>query len=178
MFHLFSYLLVCVCAYSVASVVSDSSRHCGLIRLLYPWDSPGEITGVGCYAFLQFLSAYSLFIPLKMYVSSWQELKQSFLHCPPLSDQLCSLLKRLIQDFFFLSQCHRPGNLKTSRVVFLVKNLPINAGEKRWEFSPWVGKISWRRKWQPILVFWPGASHGQRKPGGLQFIGLQRVGHD
>ena len=28
--------------------------------------------------------------------------------------------------------------------------------------NPWVGKISWRRKWQPTLVFWRGKSHGQR----------------
>ena len=28
-------------------------------------------------------------------------------------------------------------------------------------FDPWVGKIPWRRKWQPIPVFWPGKSHGQ-----------------
>ena len=25
-------------------------------------------------------------------------------------------------------------------------------------FSPWVGKIPWRRKWQPTLVFLPGES--------------------
>ena len=29
-------------------------------------------------------------------------------------------------------------------------------------FSPWVGKIPWRRKWQPTPVFLPGKSHGQR----------------
>ena len=29
-------------------------------------------------------------------------------------------------------------------------------------FDPWFGKISWRRKWQPTLVFLPGKSHGQR----------------
>ena len=29
-------------------------------------------------------------------------------------------------------------------------------------FHPWVGKIPWRRKWQPTLVFLPGESHGQR----------------
>ena len=29
-------------------------------------------------------------------------------------------------------------------------------------FSPWVGKIPWRRKWQPTPVFLPGESHGQR----------------
>ena len=33
---------------------------------------------------------------------------------------------------------------------------------KRFEFDPWVGKIPWRRKWQPTPVFLPGKSHGQR----------------
>ena len=33
---------------------------------------------------------------------------------------------------------------------------------RRCGFSPWVGKISWRRAWQPTLVFLPGESHGQR----------------
>ena len=27
-------------------------------------------------------------------------------------------------------------------------------------FDPWVGKIPWRRKWQPMPVFLPGKSHG------------------
>ena len=29
-------------------------------------------------------------------------------------------------------------------------------------FDPWVGKIPWRKKWQPTPVFLPGESHGQR----------------
>ena len=28
--------------------------------------------------------------------------------------------------------------------------------------DPWVGKIPWRRKWQPTPVCLPGESHGQR----------------
>ena len=28
----------------------------------------------------------------------------------------------------------------------------------------WVGKIPWRRKWQPTPVLLPGESHGQRSP--------------
>ena len=36
------------------------------------------------------------------------------------------------------------------------KESTCNAGE------PWVGKIPWRRKWQPTPVFLPGESHGQR----------------
>ena len=38
-----------------------------------------------------------------------------------------------------------------------VKNLPANAEE-----DLWVGKISWRRKWQPTPVVLPGKSHRQR----------------
>ena len=30
-------------------------------------------------------------------------------------------------------------------------------------FSPWVGKVSWRRKCQPTPVFLLGESHGQRR---------------
>ena len=33
-------------------------------------------------------------------------------------------------------------------------------------FDPWVGKIPWRREWQPDLVFLPGESHGQRSLAG------------
>ena len=29
-------------------------------------------------------------------------------------------------------------------------------------FDPWVGKVPWRRKWQPTPVFMPGESHGPR----------------
>ena len=32
---------------------------------------------------------------------------------------------------------------------------------KRHRFSPWVGKIPWRRKWQSTPVFLPGKFHGQ-----------------
>ena len=28
-------------------------------------------------------------------------------------------------------------------------------------FDPWVGKLPWRRAWQPTPVFLPGESHGQ-----------------
>ena len=43
-------------------------------------------------------------------------------------------------------------------VAQTVKNPPAcNAG-----FDPWVGKIPWRRKWQPTPVFLPGESHGRR----------------
>ena len=42
---------------------------------------------------------------------------------------------------------------------------------------PGVGKIPWRRKWQPTPVFLPGKSHGQRSLVGYSPWG-GRVGHD
>ena len=44
----------------------------------------------------------------------------------------------------------------------MVKNLPANAGDMRHVFDPWIGKMPWRRKWQPIPVFLPGKSCGPR----------------
>ena len=40
-----------------------------------------------------------------------------------------------------------------SQVALAVKNPPGNAGDiKRCGFDPWVGKIPWRRAWQPTPV--------------------------
>ena len=33
---------------------------------------------------------------------------------------------------------------------------------RRREFNPWVGKILWKRAWQPTPEFLPAESHGQR----------------
>ena len=47
----------------------------------------------------------------------------------------------------------------TSLVAQMVKRLPTM--RETW-FDPWVGKIPWKRKWQPIPVFLPGKSIGQK----------------
>ena len=33
---------------------------------------------------------------------------------------------------------------------------------RTYHFDPWIGKIPWRRKWQPTPVFFPREFHGQR----------------
>ena len=43
---------------------------------------------------------------------------------------------------------------------------------RRPRFNPWVGKIPWRRKWQPTPVILPGKSHGQRS-----LVGYSPWGH-
>ena len=45
-------------------------------------------------------------------------------------------------------------------------------------FTPRVGIIPWRKVWQPIPVLLLGESPWTEEPGGLQSMGLQRVGHD
>ena len=45
----------------------------------------------------------------------------------------------------------------------MVKNPPAM---QETGFDPWVGKIPWRRAWQPTSVFLPGESHGQRSLAG------------
>ena len=60
----------------------------------------------------------------------------------------------------------------------VIKNLPTNAGNRKPWFDPWVGKIPWSRKWQPTPVFLPGESPWTEEPDRLQFMGLQRVGHN
>ena len=42
---------------------------------------------------------------------------------------------------------------------------------RRRGFDPWVGKIPWRRAWQPTPVFLPGESHGQRSLAGYRPYG-------
>ena len=56
-------------------------------------------------------------------------------------------------SWVFISSLDFPGGSDS-------KESACNVG--RPEFDPWVGKIPWRRKWQPTLVFLPGKSHGQR----------------
>ena len=42
----------------------------------------------------------------------------------------------------------------------MVKNQPAKC--RRPGFDLWVGRIPWRRTWQPTPVSLPGKSHGQR----------------
>ena len=49
---------------------------------------------------------------------------------------------------------------------------------KRCWFSPWVGKIPWRRAWQPTPVFLPKESHGQRNLVGYSPWYYKRVRHN
>ena len=49
---------------------------------------------------------------------------------------------------------------------------------RKHRFDPCVRNVSWRRAWQPIPVFLPRKSHGQRSLAGYSSMGSQRVGYD
>ena len=58
-------------------------------------------------------------------------------------------------------------------MALVVKDAPANAGDIRDTGSiPGLGKIPWRRKWQPTQVFLLGESHGQRS-----LVGYSPQGH-
>ena len=60
----------------------------------------------------------------------------------------------------------------------VVKNPPKYRRWGRRSFSPWVGKIPWRRKWQLTPVFLPGKSHGQRGAWQARVLGAAMIRHD
>ena len=49
---------------------------------------------------------------------------------------------------------------------------------RRCECDPWVGKIPWRRKWQPTPVFLAWIIPWTEEPGKLQSMGSQKVRRD
>ena len=72
---------------------------------------------------------------------------------------------------FYVTLSHLVG---ASLVAQMVKNL---SAMQETGFNPRVGKIPWRRAWQPTPVFLPGESPWTEEPGGLQSMGSQRVEH-
>ena len=64
--------------------------------------------------------------------------------------------------------------LWASQVVQLIRT---SCQCNRCRFDPWVGKIPWRKKWQPTPEFLSGESHGLRSLAGYSPQGC-RVGHN
>ena len=98
----------------------------------------------------------------------------------------------LINEYLFDSPCQRPWR----KSVYIVKTVPrwLSGKEptcqwrshRRCRFNAQVGKITWRRKWQPTIVFLPEKSHGQKSLVGysacshkeLDMTGVIECGHE
>ena len=95
--------------------------------------------------------------------------------------------------FHILSICYGSTHLQVSKYVLVFYRylksyhvgFPGNATgkklacqcrrHKRQGFNPWVGKIPWRRGWQPTPVFLPEKSYGQRSLAGYSPWGSQSL---
>ena len=65
--------------------------------------------------------------------------------------------------FWYMSICtHLHCFLKVPRWFSGKESACQRRGHRRHGFNIWVGKIPWRRKWQPTPVFLLGKSHGQK----------------
>ena len=137
-------------------------------RLPCPWESPGKNTGVGCHFLLQCMK-----------VKSESEVTLS---CPTLSDSMdCSLPGSSVHGIF-QARVLEWGAIAFSNIYIYIYiyytyayiHIHIHGASlvapwyriclqcKRPGFNPCVGKISWRRAWQPTLVLLTGEFHGQR----------------
>ena len=74
------------------------------------------------------------------------------------------------QFCFMIFQVGVINTLSASLVAQMVR---IHLQCRRPRFTPWVGKIPWKRKWQPTPVFLPGEVHRQRSLVGYSLWGLK-----
>ena len=60
---------------------------------------------------------------------------------------------------------------RVSQVAVVMKSVAASSEDIRDMGSiPGLGRVPWRRAWQPTLVFLPGESHGQRSLAGLHGV--------
>ena len=132
----------------------------------FPSISLAELISKPCHCisdlFLNFLILHPLMLPCQRLSAS------STMHAfPPPLNNLSSC------PYFITPIPHKPsGTLHYHKSNLLNRSIKqifpggsvgrIHLQCRRPGFDPWVGKIPWRRKWQPTLVFLPGKSHGQR----------------
>ena len=57
----------------------------------------------------------------------------------------------------------------------MLSRLIVSLVAQRPGFDPWVGKIPWRKKWQPTSVLLPGKSHGWRSLAGYNPWGCKEL---
>ena len=94
------------------------------------------------------------------------------------SHWLSELTQSLVfwKGIFFSLNLGKPPAM--AELLWWLRGKEITFPCRRRGFDPWVRKITWRRKWQPTLVFLPGKSQGQRSLAGYSPWGHKRVGHD
>ena len=106
-----------------------------------------------CQDFIPFLGSSSILC----HVHSWEGGAFSYFCFQVIVNNVALTILVVVKGFGVFIEC-----MWASQVVLVVKNLPTNAGDIKDGFDPWVGKIPWRRAWQPTPAFMPERSHGWR----------------
>ena len=147
----------------------DSSCNAGDPGLIHGLRrSPGEVNGYSLqYSCLEnSMDRGALWATVHGVAKSWTQLSK----CTHTQRCFQKALKHLMNTFLVVQTVKNLPAMETW-------NLPANAEDKRLGFEPWVGKIPWRRKWQPTPVFLPEKFHGQRSVAGYSSWGC-RVRYD
>ena len=97
------------------------------------------------------------------YLSSSHPLLPAALPTPHSKKQNICRIVKFCSFYFFIHPFSKRHYYVSFSVVQMENNLP--AMQRPW-FDPWIGKILWRRAWQPTPVFLPAESHGQRSLAG------------
>ena len=83
-----------------------------------------------------------------------------------------SLISSALAEGFFTTSA------TNKKVTLVVKEFACQCRRcKRSRFYPWVGKISWKKKWHPTPLFLPGKIQWAEEPGGVGRADYSPWGH-
>ena len=157
--------------------------------LLCPRDSPGKDTGVGCHFLLQgifltqgvnHISCISCIGRQILYQCiTWETNKAE--RSPDIHHQsnLVSHWLSFNATFLYFQMAAGPYPPLRIELGFLGGSVVINPpAMQEMQFSLWIEKMAWRKKWQHISLFLPWKTPWTEESGGLPSMGSQRVGHN
>ena len=107
-------------------------------------------------------------------VTQWCPILCDLMDCGPPGSSDHGILQARILEWVaipFSREQPNPG-IKPRSPALQADSLPSDSPEK---CNPWVGKIPWRRKWQPTPVLLPRKSHGQRSLAGYSSLGHKEL---
>ena len=99
-------------------------------------------------------------------------------HLLHIISRICDLLSSESASGFLLLPLLSLNTFQASQVAQWSRIYLQCRRRRRCEFDSWVGKIPWRRKWQPTPVLLPEKSQGERSLVGYDPWGHKRVRQD
>ena len=152
-----------------------------MVQVSHPYTSTGKIKALTTQTFVDKVMSL-LFNMLSRFVIAFLP-RSKHLLIAWLQPQSAVILepekiKYVTVSTFFLFICHEVMGPNALIFAWLLnssvgkESVYYGRRHRRFRFDLWVGKISWRVKWQPTLVFLPEKSNGQRS-----LIGHSSKGH-